>query len=129
MGRCLCYTNWKDHFHDLVAIHLELWTSDHSSIIMEVVDRDSQLSYRRRSFRRIHYEDFWSPYETCQEIIEEEWLRNVDWKNRNHVQAFSRAAKNSMMQLKWWSINEFEGNKKKMKNLVTKLEGLKHNTN
>lgn len=34
-----------------------------------------------------------------------------------------------MMQLKWWSRNEFEGNKKKMKNLVTKLEGLKQNTN
>lgn len=34
-----------------------------------------------------------------------------------------------MMQLKWWSGNEFKGNKKKMKNLVTKLEGLKQNTN
>lgn len=83
------------------------------------------MSYRRRNFRRIHYEDFWSPYEACQEIIEKEWLRNVDWKKGNLVQAFSRAAKNSMMQLKWWSGNEFKGNKKKMKNLVTKLEGLK----
>ena len=56
-------------------------------------------------------------------------MRNIDWKEGNHVQAFSRATKKSMMQLKWWSRNEFEGNKKKMKNLVTKLRGLKHNTN
>ena len=41
LDRCLCCTNWKDHFHDLVAVHLESWTSDHNSITMEVVDRDS----------------------------------------------------------------------------------------
>ena len=129
LDRCLCCINWKDHFHDLVAVHLESWTLDHSPIIMEVVDKHSELSYTRKSFRRIHYEDFWNPYEACQEIIKEEWLRNVDWKEGNLVQAFSRAATKSMMKLKWWSRNEFEGNKKKMKNLVTKLRGLKQNTN
>ena len=58
LDRCLCCTNWKDHFHNLVAVHLESQTSYHSPIIMEVVNKHSELSYTRRNFRRIHYEDF-----------------------------------------------------------------------
>lgn len=81
LDRCFCCTNWKKHFHDLLVVHLESWTSDHSPIFMEVVDRGSELRYTRGSFKRSYYEDFWSPNEACQKIIEDEWLRNEDWEN------------------------------------------------
>lgn len=62
LDRCLYCTNWKNHFHDLMAVYLESWTSNYSPIMKEVIDRGSELSYTRGSFKRSHYGDFWSSY-------------------------------------------------------------------
>lgn len=51
------YINWKNHFHDMVTIHLKSWTSDHNLIIIEVIDIDRKLNYKRRIFTMIYYKD------------------------------------------------------------------------
>lgn len=55
-----------------MVIHLGPWISYHSSIMMEVIERGSDVGCTRRRFRTIDSKDFQSPYEASKEIIEEE---------------------------------------------------------
>ena len=57
LERFLCNKEWGNHFHELAVTKLESWTSDHSPIIIEVVEKGVELNCRRKSWRRIHYED------------------------------------------------------------------------
>lgn len=49
LDRFLCNNEWGNHFHELAATNLESWTSDHSPIIMEVVENGIELNCRRKS--------------------------------------------------------------------------------
>lgn len=56
-------------------------------------------------------------------------VEKLDWANEQPTHSFHRVAKTSKLQLKMWSNVEFGGKKKKLKNLVRKLEVLKQNPN
>ena len=69
LDRFLCCRKWGTIFQEHAALHLETWTSDHNPIILEVEEKGRGVKHRRRSFTRFHYEDMWSPYERCKEIV------------------------------------------------------------
>lgn len=78
------YNEWRDIFYDCAAISLESWSSDHCPVLMDVHERGCGLSYERRSFSRIHYEDMWS-YESCKDIVQREWNRHGNWDDVDPV--------------------------------------------
>ncbi|KAH9724503.1 putative reverse transcriptase/RNA-dependent DNA polymerase [Citrus sinensis] len=80
LDRFLCNKEWREKYVDCVVVNLETWTSDHCPIIMEVQAKGNGLSYTRRSTSRIHYEDAWSSYEACKDIIDKEWRRHGNWR-------------------------------------------------
>lgn len=89
---------------------------------MEVVEKGVELDYRRKSWRRVHYEDIWSSYNACKEIIHNEWTRHGVWTDVNPVQLIKKSAKTSMAHLKIWSIEEFGEKKKKLEVLMNELQ-------
>lgn len=72
LDRFVCSQAWSDKFVDCEANHLDPWTSDHCPVLLAVKGRKECLNNRGRHSSRIHYEDMWSLYNECQEIIKEE---------------------------------------------------------
>ena len=87
-------------FHEVAAEHLETWTSDHNPIMMVLEERGRNRSFKRRIFTRVHYEDMWSPYEKCQEIVKHEWIESRSWNCEDLVSQFKKTAKDSLAKLK-----------------------------
>lgn len=94
-------------FHETAAEHLETWTFDHNPVLMMVEERDRNKRYNKRTFSRVHYEDMWSPYEKCQEIVQHEWKLKSNWNCEDHVTRFKKVAKDSLAELQLWSKEEF----------------------
>ena len=67
--------------------------SDHNPILMMVEERGINKMYNKVTFS-IHYEDMWSPYEQCQEIVQHEWKVKSNWNCEDLVTRFKKAAKN-----------------------------------
>lgn len=65
-------TSWGNCFQERTALNLVTWSSDHHPILMEVLEKGKGMRYIQRTFQRIHYEDIWSSYERCQEIVKRE---------------------------------------------------------
>ena len=72
LDRFLCNKEWREKYVECAAVNLETWTSDYCPIIIEVQAKGNGLSYTRRSTSRFHYEDAWSNYEACKDIIDKE---------------------------------------------------------
>ncbi|KAL9419398.1 hypothetical protein AB3S75_037210 [Citrus x aurantiifolia] len=68
----------------------------------------------------------WSPYEKCKEIVKKEWMEGISWKGGNLAEIFKRISKESLANLRIWSIEEFEGRKRKLQQLKKKLKDLKN---
>lgn len=84
---------------------------------MEVKERGKCESYARKSFPRVHYEDMWSAYDMCKNIVQDEWSNCGIWKYGDPVLQFQKSAKNSMASLKGWSKQEFGGREEELKTL------------
>lgn len=100
-------------FLESTAETLETWVSDHSPILMTVVEKGRGFRYNRRTFPRVHYEDLWSSYDKCKEIVKKEWMDQRRWNSENAVELFKKAAKDSMAQLRLWSKEELGDRSKK----------------
>lgn len=93
---------------------------------MQVIEKGKTLCFKERTFHRIHYEDMWSPYGKCQEIIRNEWRENCIWEGRkkwqenciwegaNVVDLFKETAKKSMAKLLVGSLEVFREREKKI---------------
>ena len=79
------------------------------------------MNYKRENFSRAYYEDMWSSYEACKEIIKAEWSCKGSWLGDSVVQTFAKTARDSLAQLKNWSREEFGGREKKLQRLIDKL--------
>ena len=71
----MCNKEWKTEFYDDLATNLVHWESDHSLVMMGIKGRQRSLVYEKKIFTRIHYEDMRSSYETCRNIMKEEWSK------------------------------------------------------
>ena len=79
----------------------------------------------KRNFPRVHYEEMWSSYEKCREIVRQEW-REVSYENgSNPIEIFKKKSKMSLVELKNWSNEEFSGREKKLEQLQNKLKDIK----
>ena len=105
------------------------WSSDYNAILMEVTEKGKGSRYTKRTFQRVHYEDMWSPYEKCQEIVKHEWEESRSWNCEDHVSQFKRTAKDSLAELKMWSREEFGGRTKKLRKLLDDLKSYKQSSN
>lgn len=92
---------------------------------MEVIERPGGSKYSRRSFTKIHYEDMWSPYERCKEIVKHEWVNSCRLNCENLVLLFNKKSKDSMAELKIGNKNEFGGRKKKLDQLLHQLQSIR----
>ena len=90
--------------------------------MMEVVKNCVEQICKRQSWRRIHYEDMWSSYDACKEIVKNEWASHGGGTNANPVQLFKKSATTSMAHLRIWSKEEFGERKKKLELLVNELQ-------
>ena len=88
LDRFLYSRSWGNYFQEKATMNLVTWSFDHNSILMEVLERGSGLRYSRRTFCRVHYEDIWSPYEKCREIVKREWKESSRWDSGNPVDLF-----------------------------------------
>ena len=129
LDRFLYCKDWGGMFHEVAAEHLETWTSYHNSIMMVLKERGRNLSFKRRTFTREHYEDMWSPYEKCQKIVKHEWIESRSWNCEDHVSQFKRTAKDSLAELKMWSREEFGGREKKLGKLLEVLKNYRQSNN
>ncbi|KAL9441947.1 hypothetical protein AB3S75_020450 [Citrus x aurantiifolia] len=103
LDRVLCSKNWTDTFQDSTSASLVNWVSDHCPILMEVKERDKATKYEKKSFSRNYYEDMWSSYENCKNIVNKEWAVFGGRSKANLVQQFQKIAKSSLANLKIWS--------------------------
>lgn len=122
LDRFLCNKEWRDIFDDCAVSNLETWTSNHCPVLMEVNERGCMLCYKRKNASRVYYEDMWSSYEACQDIIKREWSQLGKWNHTNPVQFFEQTTQFSMAQLKCWSMKEFGERQKKLQDLLEKLK-------
>ncbi|KAH9748716.1 reverse transcriptase domain-containing protein [Citrus sinensis] len=125
LDRFLCNSSWGSCFQDKAAKNLISWSSDHNPILIEVIEKGEERRYTKRSFPRVHYEDMWSSYEKCKEIIMHEWSKSCRWEEGNPAEMLKKKLKESLAELKIWSKNEFEGRRRKLKQLTNKLEEIK----
>ncbi|KAH9782560.1 reverse transcriptase domain-containing protein [Citrus sinensis] len=125
LHRFVCNRAWSDNFVNDAAINLNTWTSYHCPVLMMVQERGEEMAASRRQSSRIHYEDMWSPYEACKEIVSEEWSLNSNWQSGNPVYLFRKIAKESMARLLNWSKREFRGREKQLEQLQKQLQGWK----
>lgn len=65
-------SNWRNYFQDKAAVNLVSWSSYHNPILMEVLEKGKEDRHAKRTLHRVHYEDMWSPYEKCKEIVNHE---------------------------------------------------------
>lgn len=72
LDRFLCNKDWRDKFQDSTITNLMNWVSNHYPNLMEVKERSKDISYMRKSFSRDYYEDMWSSYEDCKNIVKDE---------------------------------------------------------
>ncbi|KAH9769616.1 reverse transcriptase domain-containing protein [Citrus sinensis] len=127
LDRFLCSRSLGNYFQEKAAMNLVTWSSDHNPILMEVLEKGSGLRYSRRTFRRVHHEDMWSPYEKCGEIVKREWKESSCWDRGNPVDLFQRKSKESLAELKLWSNEEFKGRQKRLKQLKERLKEIRQN--
>lgn len=81
LDRALCSRNWGNNFKELPDMHIKTWSSDHYPIIMELVEKEREARWNKRTFPRVHYEDMCSSYEKCQEIVRREWMEQIYQSN------------------------------------------------
>lgn len=91
---------------------------------MEAMGRGNGGHYSRKTFSIVHYEDTWSSYDECKDIIKQEWSKYGDWSGNNTVQLFKQTSKASLAELMHWSKKTFEGSKKKLEKLMHRMEEL-----
>ncbi|KAH9736072.1 hypothetical protein KPL71_017960 [Citrus sinensis] len=125
LDRFVCSKAWSDRFVDCAASNLDSWTSDHCPVLMVVQERREGMIQRGRHSSRIHYEDMWSSYDGCKEIIKEEWGLYRNWSSENSAQSFRQATKTSMGRLLGWSKREFRKRDRKLEKLKVQLRELK----
>lgn len=94
---------------------------------MEVQERSVLPRYVRRTFPRVHYEDMWSAYDECKDIVRQEWATYQEWNSGNSALNFHKTTKNSLAALKIWSKKEFGGRQKEMDKLMKQLKEIKQN--
>ena len=133
LDRFLSNKGWSDKYENCTVVNFETWTSDRCPTLLEVLERGSGIGYMKMSASRIHYEDMWSTYEACKEIIDREWKRHDNWRSDDLVQLFKQTAKTSMAQLKSWSNEEFKGRQQRLEKLMVRLKelnysGMQHNS-
>ena len=74
LDKCLGNSSWRESLQEKAAQNLISWSSDHNPLMMEVLEKGRGNRYSRKTFHRIHYEDMWSPYKKCKEIVKKEWM-------------------------------------------------------
>lgn len=114
----MCSKNWRSKFHDTTATNLANWVSDHCPIILEVKERGAGSKYVSRSFSQDHYAYMWSSYETCKSIVKDVWKSYGIKRQEDPMQCFQRAAKSTLIQLKFWSKDEFDSRQRKHDKLI-----------
>ncbi|KAK9178687.1 hypothetical protein WN943_027880 [Citrus x changshan-huyou] len=120
---------WSNmRFGEKAALNLVSWCSDHHPILMEVVEKGKEGRFFKRTFHRAHYEDFWSSYEKCKEIVKHEWKDTSCWSKGNPVDLFKKKSNEALADLKLWSNNEFKGRQKKLKRLKDKLKMIREDS-
>lgn len=72
LDRFLCNNNWGNNFQEKAGRNLISWSSNHRPILMEVVEKRKGKRFMKRTFPRVHYEEMWSSYEKCKEIVRQE---------------------------------------------------------
>ncbi|KAH9647987.1 hypothetical protein KPL70_025411 [Citrus sinensis] len=125
LDRFVCSKAWSDKSVDCKASNLDTWTSDHCPVLMVAQERREGMNQRGRHSSRIHYEDMWSSYDVCKEIIKEEWSLHRNWSSEDTVQSFRQATKASMGRLLGWSKLEFRKCDRKLEKLKNQLLELK----
>lgn len=103
----------------------ETWTSDHNPILMTVVEKGRRLRYNRRTFHHVHYEDLWSSYDECREIVKQKWSEQGRWSNADAVECFKKATKESIIQLLWWNREVLGDISQKLEKLIKELKEVK----
>ncbi|KAH9658155.1 hypothetical protein KPL70_023379 [Citrus sinensis] len=121
LDRFVCSKAWSDRFVDCEASNLDTWTSDHCPVLMAIQEKREGMNQRGRHSSRIHYEDMWSSYDVCKEIIKEEWSLHRNWSSEDTAQSFRQATKASMGRLLGWSKLEFRKRDRKLEKLKNQL--------
>ena len=122
LDRALCSQDLGNCFQEEIVTNMVMWESYHNLLVMNVQEKKSRVSYDRRTFSRVHYEDFWTPYEGCKNIVKEVWSGFGCKDDINPVQIFKRLSQATMAQLQWWSKGEFGERKERLKTLMEKLQ-------
>lgn len=78
LDRFLGNSSWRESFQEKAAQNLISWSSDHSPLMIEVLEKGRGNRYSRKIFHRIHYKDMWSLYEKCKEIVKKEWMEGIN---------------------------------------------------
>ena len=99
LDRFVSNNAWRDIFSDCAATNIDTWTSDHCPVLMKVQERGNGMINNKRQATRSYYEDMWSPYDACKEIIEEEWSWQGSGNNENLVHLFQKVSKKSLSRL------------------------------
>ena len=103
---------------ETAGVTLETWMSNHNPIMMIVVEKGRGLRYKKRNFPWVHYEDLWSSYDKCREIVKMKWLDQGEWSHENAAECFMKTTKESMIQLQMWSRKELGDRRHKVEKLI-----------
>lgn len=106
-------------FHETSTEHLETWTSQITIQCQCLQKKGRSKKYSKRTFSRVHYEDMWSPYNKCQEIIQSKWMDNCNWNYKDPVTQFKKTTKDLLAG----------GREKKLKQLLKDLKAYRESNN
>lgn len=129
LDRFLCNSSWWNCYQEKTVVNPTSQNSNHSPILMDIIEKRNGQRYSKRTYPMIHYEDMRSPYEKCREIVKHEWKEVSCWNRGNPIQSFKRKSRESLVELKIQSNMEFKGREKKLKQLIDKLRVLKERYN
>lgn len=124
LDRFLRNDDWTQTFQDHATKNLITWCSNHNPVVMEVIGRNKGAGYNKKTMLRFHYEDMWSPYKECKEIVKQEWAQKGAWVGSNPIQIFKKVNRDTLAELRCWSRETFKGSKEKLEKLMNIIKEL-----
>lgn len=90
----------------------------------ELIGRKKGASYSKRTLARNHYEDMWSSYDKCKDIVKHGCSKKGEWLESNPVQIFKQTSNAALAELMCWIKETFKGSKEKLKKPMHRIKEL-----
>lgn len=107
LDRFVCSKQWKDKFAFILVLHITMGGSNHLLIRVEFCQRKTSLRSTSNTWgTRFQFEDYWSSYEECKQIVEK-FLGNANTSDGSLILVYLEKLGKMREEMREWSSKKF----------------------